>query len=502
MVAAVVALCTFTQGPTLAFSTYLGGVGEDSIRDIAVDAQGNAYLTGGTTSPNFPVTPGAYDTTYNTGGTYQHDVFVTKLDPNGNIVWSTYLGGPNYDRAYAVELDSQGNIYVAGRAGQGFPVTAGAFQTQFLGSPNQSPYGPQDGFIAKLSPDGGQLLWASYFGTNDLNIIRDIDLDQEGNVFLASSYSSGTFSAAVAPAFQNSIRSTPIGLRDGVLAKVTADGSAVLWATYLGGSLEEHGTSSVRCDAAGRPVFLISAMSSDCRTTYKAYDRTHNGGTDYYIVKLTADGSTLMFATYLGGNGGDGLETHELALGIKGDIYVASGTSSTNFPAYAACFQGTYGGSGGSGTGQGTNYWGDICVSHLDPSAVRLLACTYVGGRYGESCEGVAVDQQGSVYLTGATYSDNFPTTSNAYQPQLRGTVGNNNADALVVKLGKNLLPSPAYVSYIGGTAVDLCRAADIGPDGTMWIGGMGMSNDWPLVNPIQNVRAGGTDALVAMFRL
>ena len=112
-------------------------------------------------------------------------MYVAKLDPQGNLVWSTFIGGPNYDRAYAVEVDAQGFVYVAGRAGDQFPVTAGVFQPNFNGSPDILPYGPQDGFLCKLRPNGSAIIWCSYFGTDDNKMIRDIDLDAQGNIYLA-----------------------------------------------------------------------------------------------------------------------------------------------------------------------------------------------------------------------------------------------------------------------------------------------------------------------------
>ena len=187
-------------GPTyeLEFSTFLGGSGQDQIRDVATDSQGNIYVVGGTASPDFPTTSGAYQRIHNPGnpdmrGTVRYDVFVTKLDPTGRVLWSTLVGGRNYDRAYAVAADSQGFVYVAGRAGRGFPVTPGAFQTVFMGTvrANPVPYGEQDGFILKLKPDGSELVWASYFGADDTVIVRDMSIDREGNAYLASGYGSG-----------------------------------------------------------------------------------------------------------------------------------------------------------------------------------------------------------------------------------------------------------------------------------------------------------------------
>jgi Beta-propeller repeat len=153
---------------------------------VAVDAQGNMYVARGTSSTDFPVTAGAYDGTFNNPGSPMLDRFVAKLSPTEQLLWSTYLGGSGYDRAYAIEVDPQGFVYVAGRAGLGFPVTPGAFQTTFYGSQESPVYGPPDGFLCKLRPDGSGMVFCSYFGNADPGPVRDIALDPEGNIYPVS----------------------------------------------------------------------------------------------------------------------------------------------------------------------------------------------------------------------------------------------------------------------------------------------------------------------------
>jgi hypothetical protein len=175
----------------LAYSTYLGGAKRwDQARDICVDAAGNVYVTGGTTSVDFPTTPGAFDRDFNQGGTDigsggNCDLFVSKFDPSGKLVWSTFLGGPNYDRGYGIKVDAAGFVYVCGRAGPGFPVTVGAFQPTFHGI-DAGIYGLNNGFVAKLKPDGSGLVWASYVGVGSL--CRDFDIDTQGNVYTHLAY--------------------------------------------------------------------------------------------------------------------------------------------------------------------------------------------------------------------------------------------------------------------------------------------------------------------------
>src|SRR5439155_10330392 len=177
----------------IAVSSYLGGSQTDMVRDVAVDGQGNIYLAGSTASPDFPVTSAAYDRAFNASGAKLMDAFVTKLAPSGAVLWSTYVGGPNYERAYALELDPQGAVVIAGRAGAGLPVSATAFQPTFGGGDPSSGYGPQDGFVCKLAVTGSALQWCSYFGVGDQGILRDVAVDAAGDIYVAGGTTLGGF---------------------------------------------------------------------------------------------------------------------------------------------------------------------------------------------------------------------------------------------------------------------------------------------------------------------
>lgn len=492
---------------SLDVSTYLGGSQADFIRDVTTDSQGNSYVTGGTASPNFPTTPGAYDRTFDSSGTQAGqagpmDVFVTKLDPSGRIVWSTLLGGPNYDRGYAVEVDSQGYVYVAGRAGPNFPVTPGAFQTSFGGGSTSNFYGPQDAFICKLTPDGSARVFCTYLGTTDDQALRDLAIDQDGNIYIARGHTLGTY-----PWPTTVHRLGPGGGTDAMVLKIAPDGSRVLWATYLGGSRADGDTPSIRVmrrAAQDYPYVRMGTQSSDLPTTAGAYDRTYNGNGDTYLAQLTPDGAGLIYATYLGGaQGGEFSETHGLVLDAQGNAYVAGTTMSPDFPTTAGAFQRVYAGSAGPCTGKTTNYPGDAFVAKISPTG-GLLASTFIGGRYGEGTEGVGVDAQGNVYLGGATFSDNFPVTADAFQSSTRG-----GADLFAVKLAADF-GTLLYATYLGGSYVncvngidndgDYGRTAHVDPSGAFYIAGHTKSNDWPIRQAIQGTRGGNWDGVLARF--
>jgi hypothetical protein len=471
----------------LVFSTYLGGSQQDQVRDIATDAAGNIYVAGGTSSSDFPATGGTWDQSFN--GIY--DAYVAKLSPSGALLWATYIGGPNYDRAYAIEVDAQGFIYVAGRAGAGFPVTSGAFQSTFQGSPDDPPYGPQDGFVCKLTPAGDALVFCSYFGTADPQIVRDVAVDAQGGIYLGSSSSSGVFPAAW---FANGYRSTPFGGLDGFVAKISPDGSQVVYATYLGGSLDEAGEATIRVNSAGEAFALYTTNSSDAATP-NGFDHSLGGPRDMYLVKLSSTGGSLLFGTFLGGSSGETVETHELALDPAGNPVIAAGTRSPDFPTTTGAYQRTYGGTGGPTTGAGTNYGGDIFVAKVSASGTQLLASTFIGGSQGEGAEGIGVDALGNVYISGATYSSGLSFMLSGRQPLLGG-----DADLFAIKLAPDL-SRILYGSYLGGTDQDYGRTATATASGDFIIGGNILSTNWPILSPLQGSPGGSLDGVVAKFR-
>ena len=461
----------------LKFSTYLGGSAFEHARDVAVDSAGNMYVVGGTESPNFPTTSGAYQRTHNPGTPEATsggplDVFVSKFSPTGNLIWSTFIGGPNYDRAYAVEVDSSGNVYVAGRAGKGFPTTSGVFQPGFQGGTQSPTYGNQDGFVAKLSSNGQNLLWSSYFGTSDGLIIRDIAVNSNGEVYLASARNSGSYVSSITSAFNNG----PKGGDDAVVAKVSSDSSRVIWATYLGGSGTESHQNTIRVDGSGNPYILFTTDSPSLGSG-SGFDKSYGGSNDLFVARLSPTNGNVVWGSYFGGSGNESTETHEMAVDSSGNIYVASPTTSQNMPASSGAFQRTYGGGGN-----------DIFMGKLSSSGA-LLAGTYYGGSGNDRAEGVLADSSG-VYFTGITTSTNFPVSANAYRATLVGA-----KDAIAVKLSPNL--GQMYSSFFGGSGDDVGRGVAFSGTDIVFVGETSSSN-FPKQNANDGSYGGNNDAFLA----
>ena len=417
------------------------------------------------------------------------DVFVAKFSPTGTLVWSTFIGGPNYDRAYAIEVDSTG-VYIGGRAGVGFPTTAGVVQRNFGGDNDPNPlYGSQDGFMAKLSLDGTTLLWATYFGDVGRGSFRDITVDASNNVYgiLTDASANPHISSG---AFQTSAR----GGGDAVVVKLSSNASSVIWATYFGGSGYDLGTPSIRVNAAGTVWVSGFTDSSDMPTTSGAYDTSYNGSGDMYLGKLNATGTALIYGTYFGGSAVEFSETHGLAVDSSGNAYLAATTKSSDLPTTVGAFDRTYNGSGGSGTGSNSNYPGDAFVAKISSDGKSLLAATYLGGSVGEGLEGIALDGNGNVYVAGASYSTNFPVTGNAFQKLNSGQ-----ADFFAAKLSGDLRQL-LFSSFVGGNDNDYGRAVHASSTGDLYVVGMSSSSNFSLLNSVQSLLRGGIDGVVIRF--
>lgn len=470
--------------------TPLGGAGKDSARGATADARGNLYLTGGTETPDFPTTDGAFDRTHNGW----QDAWVAKLGPDGELLWCTLLGGPGYDRAYAVEVRADGTVVVAGRAGEGFPTTPGSLQPEFGGDVAPSgTYGEQDGFVAALSADGGELLWATYFGTDDGSNIRDVAVDAEGAVYLAADAAADHPSRyATEGAFATAVR----GERDALVVKLAPDGARVVWGTYLGGNDRDGGAGSIRVDATGSAYYLGHTHSTDLPVSDGAVQRGLAGDKDLFLARLAPDGASLVFLTYLGGSGLEFSETHGLCLAGDGSAFVTATTSSSDLLRGAAPLRpGFQPRSGGVARrkedGARTNYPGDGFAARVSGDGRRLLGLTHFGGTLGEGIEGSGVDAQGRLWVCGATYSRDLPVRD-AWQPGSGG-----GADAFVAIFSPDL-GELVWATYLGGPGEDFARCLAVAGD-VAAVGGV-TYGELPAIGRQLGTRGAESDVLCALL--
>jgi uncharacterized protein (TIGR03437 family) len=437
------------DGSSLVYSTYLGGVDADYGYAIAVDSFGSAYVTGLTSSPNFPITPGAYQTVcdplpYNTGqqisaGCNSSNVsaFVTKLNPTGTgIVYSTFLGGYAYDYATAIAVDSAGRAYVAGNSDEYcsitytfqscFPTTSGAV----IGGNATGGGSPQYAFVAVFDPTGAHLLYSTLFG--DLN------------GFACTSGCGGTYGTGVAvdandyfyligntqggklPTTLGVVQPTagPLGSNGGYLpswrgfvAKFNpvTGGATLDYCTYLGGHTGNTSDflSGIAIDSAGNTYVVGYTNSTDFPVTAGVYGTVcgPNGQTcaAAHVTKLNPTGTTILWSTYVGdsrGDGGDALFfTGPIQLDGQGNIYIM-GQTGYLFPLVNQVEPPVNGGSM------------EVVVAELDSAGANLLFSTRIGSAGLETSgpAGLAVDSAGDIYLAGNTIGPGLITTPGAFQ--------------------------------------------------------------------------------------
>jgi pimeloyl-ACP methyl ester carboxylesterase len=442
--------------PVLSFSTYIGGAADDIGAGIITDTAGAIYVTGYTNSGNFP-TVGAYDATAN--GDY--DVFVTKLNPNGqSVVYSTFVGGIGDDRASAIAAFPSGEVAITG-------------YTSSSDYPTQNPYdnsanGLQDAFVTRLSAAGNSLVYSTYIGGAGDDRAHGIAVDASGRVYIAGETASSDFPSP--SGFDNSAN----GGFDCFAARLSSSGATLEYGTYLGGSSDD-GAFGIAVDNAG-VAYLAGYTSSSSFPTASPYDGTHNFGYDAFVSKISASGGTLSYSTFLGGTGAD------WATGIARDgsnnMYITGLTTSNLFPtanAYDGSFASVF----------------DAFVTKIAASGASLSYSTFLGSSGADQGLAIAVDLSNQAVVTGLTNSSNFPTL-NAVRPLWSGL-----EDMFVTKFtaaGNQLV----YSTYLGGSEDEEGLAVAIDKLGNACVAGFTLSAGFPLSLAYDSTHNGSQDIVVA----
>jgi len=411
-----------------------------------------------------------------TGGAFQTnygggDAFVAKLNPSGSaLVYATYLNGASGN---GIAVDSAGNAYVTGEAGPtSFPTTAGAFQTSPLG---------YDAFITKLNAAGSALVYSARFGGNLDDFSRAIALDSAGNAYITgwTVCRSTVCTFPTVNAFQPNYAG---GNNDAFVTKIDSTGSALAYSTYLGGGKVINGTEDwgegIAVDSAGSAYVTGYTYAPDFPVTGGAFD-TQRAGLDAFVTKFAPDGRTLVYSTFLGGAGremGQGI-----AVDANGNAYVTGITESFDSP-FTSAYEG-FPVTAGAFQKQGSY---DAFVTKLNANGSGLIYSTYLGGSGGvDRGWAIAVDSAGNAYVTGDTAANNFPTV-NAIQPGFGGGA----TDAFVTKLnatGSGLL----YSTFLGGNLTDEGRGIAV-LGGDVYATGDTSSANFPTANPLQASNGGG----------
>jgi Beta-propeller repeat len=402
------------DGSKILYSTFIGGSGDDVGYGIAVDSVGNAYITGDTSSNNFPVEKPLQKTP---GGLF--DAFVVKLSSDGSkLLYSTYIGGRQGDRGDAIAVDASGNAYVTGYTySTDFPVV----------NPIQNAFtdGNVHCFVSKVNASGSALVYSTYLGGGDdrPDQATGIAVDSGGNAYVTGYTNSAKFPSV------NSIQKF-VGPTDVFVTKINAAGSAFAYSTHVGGNADDEGMA-ITVDASGSAYVTGETESLDFPTTPGAYSTKCTGVPtpgrmrqlcslgDVFVSKLSPDGSKLVYSTFVNGTGFD--VGRGIAVDSLGNAYVTGLTTSVDFPSVNPLQKGFGGGAF------------DAFVFKLNADGSALVYSSHLGGDKNDGGYAIAVDAKGNAYVTGYTYSIDFPTRN----PLKNGSRGANPAyrDVFVTKI-------------------------------------------------------------------
>jgi hypothetical protein len=451
------------------FSTYLGGSQDDYGHGIAVDSAGATFITTQTDSPDFPHTVGSYH-----GG---FDIAVTKLAPDGSLLWSGLYGGSG-DESAALSLDSAGNVYLTGGTNSAdFPTTPGAYDPTFHGTVSNA-------FVMKVDGATGDLVYstflagtASAYGTA-IDEGYSIAVDAAGDAYVVGQTVDTDF-PVTAGAFQSAYGG---GANDAFVAELNPGGSGLVYSTYLGGGGYDYGTR-ISVDSAGDAYVGGETTSTDFPTTAGAFQTTIHGTEAAFVAKVLPGGTALGYSTLIGGSSGE-IDTTGLAVDSNGAAYLAGLTRSmTDFPTTTGAFQTTDFGSD------------EAFVTKVDPTGGSLDYSTFLGGTGADDAYGLTVDGSGRAFVTGNTGSSDFPTTAGAPATTLNGV-----GDGFVTELN-SAGSALAYSTYLGGGGADSGESVALDGLGNAYVAGDTNSADFPTSpGAYQPALAGGNDAFVTQL--
>ncbi len=405
--------------------TYLGGSGVEGdwpVIDLAVGANDDVYITGKTSSPDFPITTGCYQAS-SAGGI---DIFVSRLSNDlTTLVASTYLGGSDEDRTTAIAVADDGSVFVAGWIKSvDFPYTSGCYDSTAAGD--------YDMFVSRLNPSMSTLLASTYIGGTGLDAVEEIQFGTNNDIFIG-----GWTSSSAYPTTPGAFQSSKKGLFNGTISRMSLDLTTLLASTFVGGDQGWEFVYGIDIDGAEVVIAGHTGSSSGFPVTAGAYDVTYNSssgpdaGDDAFVARLNADLTTVLACTYVGGNGWDG--AFKVAV-LDSFVLVAGSVGGNTFPFTAVGWDTSYNG--------GTfKYSRDAFFCGLDRNLTRLVYSTFLGGPSNEHAHDIAFSDDGDIYVAGGTGSDNFPVTFQAYDTSQNGGSGEYGGDAFIVLFPHDYLP-------------------------------------------------------------
>ncbi|MEA1981019.1 MAG: SBBP repeat-containing protein [candidate division Zixibacteria bacterium] len=452
--------------PVLNYSTFFGGSGNDFARDMCIDSNGSIYITGYTTSADFPV-HSAFDYNYDGGGTSEYDVVVFKMSATGDtLFYSTYFGGhEDSEIALSIDVDISGNIIITGQTNSDDMPFLNPFQSALSGN--------SDAFIMSLSEAGNDLLYSTYYGGSSDDYGSSI-IFESGNI----AYLAGTTTSPDLPLNGTPLSGNISGSGDAFLAKFDLSSGALSNATYLGGSQTESALS-VKVGSAGNIYVSGYTISEDFPMENPIFNTYAGGGTsigDAFILIIDNTLSSLNFSTYLGGS------ADEVAIALSLDnndrMYITGFTTSNNFPVYNAYDQ----------------YYNDIAdafITCIESNGDSLIYSTYLGGTEVDFGSDLTCDEFGYVFITGNTQSTNFPVL-NAIDNHYNGS--NDIFVTSINSTGDSLL----YSTYFGGSQFESVYGIVIDTGKNVTITGYTNSSNFPIINAYDDTYNSANDIFIA----
>jgi hypothetical protein len=454
--------------PKIDRASYLGGNQGDAPADVTVDSSGNVIVAGLTSSTTFPL-QSPFQSTYAGGsGNYPDDAFVTKYSPDlSSLVFSTYLGGNGFDDCSGVATDSSGYVHLVGITNSTNFPTASPLQASNAG-------GWDDMYIVKMAPNGASLSFSTYLGTNGADEAGDVAVDASGGIYVVGGTTSAAFplTSPVQSAYGG-------GNWDAVFLKMNSSGSAVTWSTFYGGNGVDR-AFGVAVDGSGG-MYATGYTDSTNFPTKTPIQSGYAGGNgnfpdDTFVVKVAPSGTSIAYATYLGGGGYD--ECYSIAVNAAGEACLAGFTSSTNFPT-ASPYQASPGG--------GTD---DAYVVKINAAGTALVFSTYLGGSGVDQAYGIGLDSTGAISVCGLTNSSNFPLV-NAFQQTYMGGGSPFPDDAFVARF--NAAGTVLYFSsYLQSNGFDDPGGLAVDGSGNAIVVGITSTSSYPVVNAVQSTYGGG----------
>ncbi|MFC2101717.1 SBBP repeat-containing protein [Bacteroidota bacterium] len=439
----------------LVYSTFLGGSSSEKANGIAVDASGQVYVTGQTSSSDFPTTVGAYD--HSNG---YLDIFVTKFNSSGSgLIYSTYLGGSKHDYGNGIAIDSDNQAHITGYTySSDFPTTPGAYDQSF----NSFDSYAIDVFVTKLNSSGSGLKYSTFIGGQKGDVANGIAVDASGLAYITGNTMKGPNPLRDYPTTTGAYDESHNGDWDVFVTKFNSSGSRLIYSTFLGGESGGESGLGIAVDAFDQAYITGYTKTLDFPTTPRAYDKSFNGLVDVFVTKLNSSGSKLIYSTFLGGNHHD--QGYGIAVDASGQAYVTGMAASSDFPTTPGAYD----------TLPDAPHT-DAFITKLNSIGSELIYSTFLGGSNQDQGYGIAVDASGQAYVTGYTYSSDFPTTPGAYDQSHNGGY----SDVSVTKLnssGSGLI----YSTFLGGSGSDWGNGIAVDASGQAYVTGYTLSSDYP----------------------